>query len=158
MTEALSLKERLAERREQLHQERTFVIEIPGYRDLIAGRYRTLPYEAIRKVYKRNEATLDTSEGELNSCADTLILGCVELLEKRDDGEYHSLDIRWPNAADLFGVDLPEGVSDARAVVRAVLPGNELVKHAAEYNEQAEIVLPEVGKALEGESETSVDD
>lgn len=153
-----SLQERLAARREQLQQERTFVLPVLGYEDVgLHARYRVLSYEELRKIGKRNEKLEGTTEGELAVAADTLINACVELIERNDDDSYVGLGHRWTPAAvrELFGLDLAPDAT-AREAVHAVLPGTQLMLHFNEYDGGLSDVAPEIAKEMaEGESEPS---
>ena len=155
-----SLQERLAARREQLYQERTFVIPVEGYEDVgLFCRYRVLPYEEWRKIGKNNEKLADTAEGEVGVAADTLIRACVNFVERKDDGTFTDLEYRWNSGgvAALFGIDLPsEG--GARGAVQAALPSNQLMLHYAAYSDAASTVVPAVDEEMaEGESEPSTE-
>ena len=156
-----SLRERLAARRRELTEERTFLLAVPGYEDLgLYARYKSLPYEALRAIVKRHERTMDTAAGELALACDVLIHACIELVEKRDDDSYQSLGFRWgPEAAkELFQIDLPEGAT-VRNAIQEIFAGRSmsLILHYREYDEQMGTTVAEVDDAQVGESAASSD-
>lgn len=158
-----SLKEKLAARRAQLQSERTHVFPIPGYEDLIAARYKSLDYKALRKIGNRNAKLEGTSDGELANYADTLINACVELLrvDGDDPEKYPSLRdsgnvARWDDQTvrEFFDPDLPTGTS-ARQAILAAIPGTQLALHFQRYDEWLSDVVPEIQEQMRGESEPS---
>lgn len=151
-----TLKERLAARREDLQHERDVVLPIPGYEDMLAGRYRVLSYRELRRIGKRNQGLEGTEDGELILAADTLIEACSELLEVKDDGAYASTGQRWNanGVRELFGADLPEGATARDAIFHVFPPTQtELMLHFNDYDEHLKQVVSEVDDKLVGESE-----
>ena len=154
-----SLRDRLAAKRRELQQDRTFVLKVQGYEtEGLYARYRVLPYETLRRVGENNKRLEGSPEGELAIAADTLNQACVELLERREDGSYLSLECRWsdPKAWDLFGVELPEGATTRTAMYEIFTgPGGStnLMLHFKDYDEQLSNAMPEIDEAIRGNSE-----
>lgn len=154
-----SLRDRLAARRHELQQERTFILKVQGYEDLgLHARYRVLPYEALRRIGENNKRAEGSAEGELAVAAATLIQACVELLERREDGSYLPLGYSWSVEAahDLFEVDLPDGALASNAM-REIFAGpggsTNMMLHFRDYDEQLAQAMPEVDEAIRGNSE-----
>lgn len=147
-----SLRDRIAQRRLELQQERSFVLPISGYEDLLAAHYRVMSYSEFRKIGRRHEAIANTTEGELTVFADTLINACLELLEIQD-GDYVSTGKKWSVDAvrDLFGVDLPSDAT-VRQAVRQALTDTDLALHYRAYDLKADSVGPGVEDAVVGEA------
>lgn len=156
-----SLQERIAARRAQREQERSFVIPVPGYEDVgLAARYKVLRYEELRDVGRGNEDLEGTSEGELAVFADTLIRACVELLERDKDGNYASLGCRWTTSGvrEHLGVDLPEGATARQAlfeVFNGPSGGTDLALHFQQYDSESSRTAVAIEKDLSGESVAS---
>jgi hypothetical protein len=163
-----SLKDRVKARRDELREDHTFVLPVPGYEDVgLAARYKTVPYEGLRKIGEKPDILAVKNEGqrELMAFADTLILGCVELLEEvgRDDHgnpEYRSLGHGWTAAGvrDHLLDDLPEGAT-ARDAVLAVFSGpnggNRLAQHVRLWDTKADEINSKIDSRVEGESGAS---
>ncbi len=166
---AASFKERLARRRRELEADTTFELKVPGYDDLWA-RCRALGAEEMRLIGLRIEGEvaemgLEPEEaqarGERLTAAESLSEACIELLEfkglndqQRPIFESTGYRFTWQAARDLFGVDLPEGVS-ARTAVEFIFPYPRdmlMLMMSSDYMERSLGFLPEIDKVLSGES------
>ena len=153
-----SLQERAAARRQQLEQDHSFVLPLPGYEDMFAVRYRALSYGEMWRISDKNGALPNSPETDMANFADLLINGCVEFLEVKPDGSYQSLGHKWGDAKGInesFGLGLPEGAT-ARECVFAVFSGpqggNRLALHAAAYDAGLVQSTSEVAEETVGES------
>jgi hypothetical protein len=161
-----SLAERVAARRRELARERTAVLAIPGYEDMLAARYRMLDFHTLRKIAERNRGQ-DEADEEIANAADTLIHACVEILEvdTGDDGErvYRSTGQRWTAKAarELFGAELPNEAT-ARDALLAAIPGAagegdglNVMVHFAAYDRELSRGNKALAQMIQGESEPS---
>lgn len=146
-----TLQEWLTAQREQLAQDRTEVIPVPGYEQRLAGRYRLLPLTNAEKIIEKTETNTDRY-------ADSIIQSCVGLLEIVGENEYRETGHRWSSAGvrELFGIDLPEGAT-ARQALLACFPEPlgpyRLYQHFVEIDEALSATQSSVDEELRGNSE-----
>jgi hypothetical protein len=156
-----SLQERVAARRKERERERTFVLPVPGYEDVLHARYRPLPFEDLHDLQQRHEDDGDTAEGILGLRADTLARACVELLERSPDGSFRSLGFGWQPAGvrEHLIPGLPESAT-ARDTVFALfngtMGGNELIWHFRQWDAEASRNVRAEADELLGESAPSI--
>lgn len=161
-----SLAARVAARREERVAKRSakFVLTVPGFRDLLAARYRPLDFEAKRKVQLRHEGIGEDAADEVAAGADLLINACEEVLEITGVGEdgqptYESLSRGWsaPVVRDVFGLsDLPEGATVRQALILA-LGSDAVMTHFGEYAQEADRILLDGEDVAVGESRPSAE-
>lgn len=157
-TEIVSLQERLAHRRQQLTQERSFDLPVPGYEDDLVARYHPLSFKKNFDIETRNDKNPDRATATLNVILDKLIAACDGLFSKAEDGTLTDLGHKWTvdAAKALFGIDdLDEGAT-ARQAMLAIFPDTDLlIEHVKQYAEACTERVPQIQETLEGESEPS---
>jgi len=146
-----TLQEWLAAQREQLAQDRTEVVPVPGYEERLAGRYRLLPLARAEKIVERAKSNLDRY-------ADTIINSCIELLEITGENEYQSTGHTWnrDGVRELFGVDLPDNATSRQAVFAAFPPPMgeyKLYQHFVQIDEKLSAGAAAADEVIEGNSE-----
>lgn len=159
-----SLADRVAARREERVQKRSanFVLGIPGFRDMLAARYKPLEFEKKREIQLKHDGIGEDPADEVSASADLLINACVEVLEITGEDEtgkpiYESLAPGW--SPDLirstFRIPYP-GNSTRQALVEA-LGSDDVMEHFGEYAKEADAILSEGEEAAVGEAQPSVE-
>lgn len=161
-----SLAARVAARREERVAKRSakFVLTVPGFRDMLAARYRPLDFEDKRKIQLRYDGIGEDGAAEVNAAADLLVNACEELLEitGRDESgapTYERVGIGWhPGVVrETFGLDdMPERTSQREALILA-LGSDAVMTHFGEYAQQADSILLEGEEAAQGEARPSAE-
>lgn len=131
-----SIQQRLQRARQDIAENRTYDIDIPGYDGNLYGRYKLLDGPALNRIAQNVTKTIkDKAERGMAASIDTLVTACVEM-RVRDGGRDLSLaevigeeepvryDMRLAEFLD-FHTDLGEHPS-ARSVLRATFVGNDV--------------------------------
>ncbi len=169
-----SLEDRVAARREERQRARAslLIIPVPGYKDLLAARYRVLQWEEKMDIVRRHKGLLNSEDGPLGgnttdtvaTAADMLIAACEEILEvsgKDDNGKplYRSLGQRWtaPMILETFRLPLPPEATVRHALIVA-LGSEEIIDHFGDYTRECDAILAEGDAVAQGEAPASVAD
>lgn len=129
-----SLFEDLKRRRDQIGEERSILIDIPGYNGHLVARYKMVEWSQMRRIFRR----MDKMKGdarELYAMCDVLITCCDELLyREKPDGEPQSLEEgRITRYDDFLAANLGFEAPNARAVVLGVFKNDlALAAHHSE--------------------------
>lgn len=156
-----SLADRIAARSRELEQqpERTIILPVPGYGDLLAVQYRALDIREELRIEKRFEKVKEPGELFVLVAVGKLSAACEGILEVVGEDEYQETGHKW-NAAGVRALfssraavrELPDAATVRQAMVAAFPDEEALVLHAAEYEERRLTVRPGVDSQLEGES------
>lgn len=154
MTE-LSLQERIAERHRRVREERTVVLPVPGFSDLLAARYRPLPIQDRLRILRKHQNAGEDGDDLVAAAADVLINACEDLLEK-NGSDWKSLGKKWTSSAigELFPVAISEDTTAREALTQA-LTSDQIVEHSGEYNDECDKIRAELEGATEGESKAT---
>lgn len=153
----VSLKDRLAARREELRRDRVIDLPVPGYESDLVARYAPLDYHVLRRIGIRSENEPDEIQGEINVAADVLVNACVGLFEKTADGLVPT-GYRWSTSAavELFGIPQHEVGSSARDAILKIFPSDTLLVYQyAEYSRQQNTTQLEIEEVVQGESKAA---
>lgn len=132
-----SLSARAAQRRKTLSEERSSIIEVPGYEGILAVEYRALSYSEARKVVARHERVKDEATRDLYIAADHLIRASVNSYElvdgdvekRRELGHGWSLSL-----ARELGIEVDETMTVRQAVLACFPRDTLLGAHYADYS------------------------
>lgn len=158
-----SLAARVAARREQRVASRSakFILPIPGYKDLLAARYKPLSFEQKRKIQLRHDGIGEDADDEVAASADLLINACVEVLEitgSTETGEpsYETISGGWSAGviASTFGLDIAPQMT-ARAALIMALGSDDVMEHFGQYAQAADAILADGEEAAQGEAKPS---
>lgn len=105
-TAADSVLETLKKRREVISADRRLDLDIPGYNGDIVARYKPVPWDRLKKIAEKAEAS-SSHRKELNAQADTIAMACDTLLVRIEE-ELIPLHEAYP---DVFG-DRPAKYDD----------------------------------------------
>lgn len=140
----LSLKDRLAAKRAEMEHREPIDLEIPGYEDVLIGRFHVLNFRKEADIEERVQNTKGVKtlgDQVLLTVADKLINACDTLLLIEDDGSLTDLNVTFnvATAQEIFGVDHLTPSSTARDAMLAIFPDeNMLVKLYRKYEAEAE--------------------
>jgi hypothetical protein len=156
-----SLQDRLAERRKAISKVKIVDIPLPGYEDLLVGRYKRIGYEPIKGIADRASKNPNEARGEVVAACDTLIQACVTILQVESDGSLKDLEIGWsPGLAQMFGIPVPPGASGRWAIQAVLAPLPEMdvciMQHLQKYGEEMGYVHKDTDEELLGESTATV--
>jgi hypothetical protein len=153
----VSLKDRLAARREELQAPHLIELPVPGYEDILVAKYHPLSFRQHFDIESKGDKNPDKAQAVLNAALDKLIAACDGLLSKNEDGTLTDLGHKWSSAAvqDLFGVE-PSTPPSVRQDLLKIFPDDLLlISHFEQYANAAQSVVAQAGEKLEGESEPS---
>lgn len=125
----LSHLEFLRARHDELAQERTLELEIPGYQGRLVVRYGPIPWATVARTARTLADDKVKPEVVAAGNSDALIAACREVLFRDESGELVSVGPEGPYRFDQALADLlGAGTESARALVLWLFGGDDAAK------------------------------